>query len=84
MLDGHNEVMPGSCSRARGKAVKSNSSSLAQSSGSFLLLEDFTRPGSQQSWGQGKGRQLQDTPESSFWSGIPGSMGYPGLPTPSV
>lgn len=30
--------------------------------------------------GSNEGRQLRDTPQSSFWSGIPGSMGHLGLP----
>lgn len=47
---------------------------LSQSSGSSLLLEDFTRPGSHQCWGQMKGGAPGHT-QSSFWSGIPGSRG---------
>lgn len=48
MLDGHSEVRQGE--DRHGNPVKSDSRSLTQNSSSFLLLEDFTRPGSQLSW----------------------------------
>lgn len=46
--DGHSEVRHGE--DRHGNPVKSDSRSLTQNSSSFLLLEDFTRPGSQLSW----------------------------------
>lgn len=81
MRDRRAEVRRGEaavCVPVCGNPVKPNSSNLTPNSGSFLLLEDFTRPGSEQSWGQVTGRQLRDTPKSSFWSGVPGNRDHLG------